>query len=62
LGAPNSTPTPPSSALNYQRFQQIGESLGLITLKQIIAALVHAIETPAHGVKIMEVPEIRHCC
>jgi len=39
--------------------RETAQRLGLITLKQMIAALVHAIETPAHGVKIMEVPEIR---
>lgn len=33
--------------------------LGLVTLKQMIGALVHAIESPTQGIKIMEVPEIR---
>ena len=33
--------------------------LGLVTLKQMIAALVHAVESPAQGIKIVEVPEIR---
>jgi uncharacterized protein YbjT (DUF2867 family) len=33
--------------------------LGLVTLEQIIGALVFAIEMPASGLKVMEVPEIR---
>ena len=33
--------------------------LALVTLKQMIAALVHAIENPVQGVRIVEVPDIR---
>jgi uncharacterized protein YbjT (DUF2867 family) len=33
--------------------------LGLVTLLQMTAALLHAVQTPAQGVKIVEVPEIR---
>jgi hypothetical protein len=33
--------------------------LGLVTLKQMVQSLVHSIETPAQGVRIIEVPEIR---
>jgi uncharacterized protein YbjT (DUF2867 family) len=33
--------------------------LGLVTLEQMILALIEAVESPAHGVRIMEVPEIR---
>ena len=33
--------------------------LGLVTLPQMIAALVRAVENPAHGVRVVEVPEIR---
>ena len=33
--------------------------LGLVTLDQMAAALVHAIEYPPHTARIMEVPEIR---
>jgi uncharacterized protein YbjT (DUF2867 family) len=33
--------------------------LGLVTLKQMLAAIVHAIENPATGIRILEVPEIR---
>jgi uncharacterized protein YbjT (DUF2867 family) len=35
--------------------------LGLVTLKQMTAALVRAVETPVHGVRVVEVPEIRRC-
>ena len=33
--------------------------LGLVTLRQMVQSLVQAIETPAQGVHIVEVPEIR---
>ncbi len=33
--------------------------LGLVTLEQMVQSLVHSIETPAQGVRIVEVPEIR---
>ncbi len=33
--------------------------LGLVTLEQMCRALVHAVETPPHGVRIVEVPQIR---
>lgn len=33
--------------------------LGLVTLEQMLAALVCAVETPANGVRVVEVPEIR---
>lgn len=33
--------------------------LGLITLDQMIAALIAAVERPAEGVRVVEVPEIR---
>jgi uncharacterized protein YbjT (DUF2867 family) len=33
--------------------------LGLVTLKQMINALVWAIENPAQGIRILEVPQIR---
>lgn len=32
--------------------------LGLVTLPQMVAALVKAVETPVNGVRIVEVPEI----
>ena len=33
--------------------------LGLVTLSQMVRALVQVVETPARGVRIVEVPEIR---
>ena len=33
--------------------------LGLVTLGQMVAALVRAVENPARGIRVMEVPEIR---
>jgi uncharacterized protein YbjT (DUF2867 family) len=33
--------------------------LGLVTLSQMVRALVQAVETPAQGVRVVEVPEIR---
>lgn len=33
--------------------------LGLVTLDQMIAALIDAVEAPARGVRVLEVPEIR---
>ena len=33
--------------------------LGLVTLDQMVAALVRAVENPAQGVKVVEVPEVR---
>jgi uncharacterized protein YbjT (DUF2867 family) len=35
------------------------QRLGLVTLQQMVLALVQAVESPARGVRIMEVPEIR---
>jgi uncharacterized protein YbjT (DUF2867 family) len=36
------------------------ERLGFVTLAQMVRALVHAVEHPALGVRVVEVPEIRH--
>ena len=33
--------------------------LGLVTLEQMILALVQAVESPVHGLRVVEVPEIR---
>ena len=33
--------------------------IGLVTLPQMVAALVRAVENPARGVRVVEVPEIR---
>ena len=35
------------------------QRLGLVTLQQMVLALVEAVESPAQGVRIVEVPEIR---
>lgn len=35
------------------------ERLGFVTLPQMVRALVHAVESPARGVRVVEVPEIR---
>jgi uncharacterized protein YbjT (DUF2867 family) len=39
--------------------RQSAHRLGLVTRQKMIAALVHAVESPANGVRIVEVPEIR---
>ena len=39
--------------------REAARRLGLVTLPQMVAALVDAVERPAHGVRIVEVPEIR---
>lgn len=33
--------------------------LGLVTLEQMVSALVEAVENPCRGIRIVEVPEIR---
>ncbi len=33
--------------------------LGLVTLRQMLNALIHAIETPVHGLRFIDVPHIR---
>ena len=38
----------------------VARRLGLVTLEQMIPALVNAVENPARGVHIVEVQEIRH--
>jgi hypothetical protein len=34
--------------------------LGLVTVRQMVRALVHAVEQPAEGVRVLEVPQIRN--
>lgn len=41
------------------RTRETARRAGLVTLAQMTAALVHAVEHPADGVRIVEVPEIR---
>lgn len=40
-------------------WREAGQRLGLVTLEQMTAALVHAVEHPALGVRVVEVPTIR---
>lgn len=35
--------------------------IGLVTLPQMLAALVHAVETPVAGLRVLDVPAIREC-
>ena len=46
-------------ARHVPRWREAGERLGLVTLEQMTAALVHAVEHPALGVRVVEVPTIR---
>ena len=39
--------------------RESAQRLGLVTLEQMLAALVAAVENPAEGVRIVEVPQIR---
>jgi uncharacterized protein YbjT (DUF2867 family) len=39
--------------------QESARRLGLVTLPQMLHALVRAVEEPATGVRIVEVPELR---
>jgi uncharacterized protein YbjT (DUF2867 family) len=39
--------------------RETARRLGLVTLKQMINALVEAVERPAQGIRVVEVPEIR---
>jgi uncharacterized protein YbjT (DUF2867 family) len=39
--------------------RQSAERLGLVTLRQMTHALVRAVESPARGVRIVDVPAIR---
>ena len=39
--------------------REAARRLGLVTLRQMAAAIVRAVESPASGIRIVEVPEIR---
>jgi len=41
--------------------RESAKRLGLVTLPQMIAALVSAVEQPASGIRVVEVPAIRQC-
>jgi len=38
---------------------QQGNARGLVTLEQMVTALVTAAENPAQGIKVLRMPEIR---
>jgi uncharacterized protein YbjT (DUF2867 family) len=46
-------------AERFGRTREAARRLGLVTLKQMVAALVLAVEKPVEGIRIVEVPEIR---
>lgn len=47
-------------ALEWLPVTRVGaQRLGLVTLQQMVLALVEAVETPAKGTRVMGVPEIR---
>jgi uncharacterized protein YbjT (DUF2867 family) len=39
--------------------RESAQRLGLVTIEQMVSALVRSIENPAHGVRILGIPEIR---
>jgi uncharacterized protein YbjT (DUF2867 family) len=39
--------------------REAARRLGLVTVRQMVAALVAAVEQPPRGVRVLEVPEIR---
>jgi len=43
------------------RTRESARRLGLVTIKQMTAAIVHAAENPPSEMRIVEVPEIREC-
>ena len=43
----------------FPRTRDGARRLGLVTLDQMVRALAYAVENPCHGVRIIEVPEIR---
>ena len=46
-------------AAHVPAWREPAQRLGLVTLEQMTAALVHAVEHPAAGVRVVEVPTIR---
>ena len=45
--------------IGFTRRREGAKRLGLVKLRQMLAALVHAVENPASGIRIIEVPQIR---
>ena len=46
-------------AERYPGTRESARRLGLVTIAQMLAALVQAVENPANGIRIVEVPQIR---
>jgi hypothetical protein len=44
---------------SYRRPEKAHSGFGLVTLEQMVTALVEAVEDPSSGVRIRGVPEIR---
>ncbi len=40
--------------------RETAQRLGLVTLKEMVAALVRSVESPADGIRILDVPSIRN--
>jgi uncharacterized protein YbjT (DUF2867 family) len=40
--------------------REAARRIGLVTLEQMLNALLHAVETPADGLRVIDVPSIRH--
>ena len=49
----------PTHAISLPATRETARRLGLVTLDPMAAAIVRAVENPAVGMKIVEVPEIR---
>jgi len=39
--------------------REAARRLGLVTIAQMVNALIHAVENPAKGVEVVEVPKVR---
>ena len=44
------------------RTRESARRLGLVTVKQMIDTMALAVERPASGVRVLEVPQIREAC
>ena len=43
----------------FPKWRESAQRLGLVTRRQMVRALVHAVENPADGIRILDVPAIR---
>ena len=48
-----------AAARLFPRLRDGARRLGLVTIRQMVASLVHAVDHPAEGVRVVEVPAIR---